>query len=180
VRRKGAEDDSIESGKARPVSFGAWILVPPITLTLLVLGWGGWHAYTSYQASRVVITRFVEGEDLRDLMLALDNRRRLAAQMAVATGQSLWADRYEEANTALARSLETALASASDTGMIQTLGTMRELHRETAAHEQDAVRQAFAGDRVQAEKALVQPGHLEDHAAFEDAVTTLVGMSRDI
>lgn len=180
VRPTGAEDNSIESGNARPIGLGVWRLVPPITLTLLVLAWGGWHAYTSYQASRLVIARFVEGEDVRDLMLALDNRRRLAAQMAVATGQSLWADRYEEANTALARSLDTALASARDPGVIQTLDTMRELHRKTAAYEQYAVRLSFAGDRVRSEKALAQPGHLEDHAAFEDAVTTLVGMSRDI
>ena len=126
-----------------------------VVLVLLVwLGWTGQHTRT---AMHVAAQKAVRVAELRGTIAYLDEWLTMSAQMAAATGERQWSDRYEEAapklDAAIAEATELAPADAREA----LVSTTTEAHRDLVTMERRALSLAAAGDLAAARVLLNGP-----------------------
>ena len=71
-------------------------LMVAVLLTGAVLAWLMWEALSNLQTTRRTVAREAEIEELRSVIVHLDEVLTMSALMAVATGDPSWVERYEE------------------------------------------------------------------------------------
>ena len=133
---------------------------PRIGLTLVfvvataLLGWLGWLGTETREQARLATRKAVRIAELRVTIVDLNEWLVMSAEMAAATGDHRWADRYED----IAPKLDAAIGEASEIAtpdVRQTLAeTAGEAHRDLVAMERRSLALAAVGD-LQAARALL-------------------------
>ena len=72
------------------------ILTVVIVANLAALAWFGWGSYTSYRDFQVTEERQMKVEELRGIIVHLDEVLTMSARMAAATGDIKWEKRYRK------------------------------------------------------------------------------------
>ncbi len=93
-----------------PDNFPMRFLAAAIVLTGLVLCWGAWHAFLSYQESRVIREQHFRIQQLQGSILYLDEVLTMSARMAVATGDARWEQRYRKYEPVLDSAIKEVMA----------------------------------------------------------------------
>jgi len=89
-----------------PIGF----LTVAVLVTVVALGWATWEISRGYLTTRRTTERNAQIEDLRGVIVHLDEVLTMSARMAVATGDHKWVDRYREYEPRL----EAAIKNARD------------------------------------------------------------------
>jgi diguanylate cyclase (GGDEF)-like protein len=140
------------SGRVKRLAF--------LVLVAVVLGLLTWLATTGMQ-TRIETQRAgqqaIRVAELRGTIAYLGEWRTMSAHMAVASGESRWIDRYEEAGPRLEAAIAEALRLATPEVGVQLSNTIREAHRDLIAMQATALRLARDGDRDGARALLEGP-----------------------
>lgn len=167
-----------ESGHA--VSLGIRVLGLPIALTLAALAWQAWHAYASFRASDDLIAHYVETENFRTLVNALESRKQMSVQIGAEPAQSLWINYYHNSVSSLQDALDRATASTSDhPAAAKILDRVQTLHRAVTDWEARSIRLVLAGDLDGAAKTLFADAYIRDRAEFRESVDAAVHAIRE-
>jgi signal transduction histidine kinase/DNA-binding response OmpR family regulator len=92
-----------------------------LVVTALALGCLSWNAVTSIKQIRDVKERHLRIEDLRGIIVHLDEVLTMSARMAAATGETQWEERYRRFEPELGRAIEEALSLAPDAGATEVI-----------------------------------------------------------
>src|SRR5688500_5250422 len=85
-----------------------------LALTLATFGWVVWNAYASYRGADSHKSRDLRVEELRGVILHLDEVLTMSARMAAATGDLHWETRYLESEPTLDAAIKETMALAPD------------------------------------------------------------------
>ncbi len=87
-------------------------------LTYLTLIWSGWHVYQTYDSSQTASERQLQVSELRGVIVHLHEILSMSTQMAVATGDLKWEQRYRQYEATLAAVIQKSqlYVSAADKG----------------------------------------------------------------
>lgn len=153
-------------------------LVLPAALTLVMLGWQGWHAYTSYDFGRQITEEFLVTERWRDRILKLDQDRQHSGQMAVATGDRRWLERYDEETRALFDLIAAPAGRGDQPALSDALSRLRSIAEGLRDTETESFRHLATGDRAAAQALVTSPAHISQHAALMDTLDSYVRETR--
>ena len=153
-------------------------LALPAALTLLMLGWQGWHAYTSYGFGQQITKEFLETEGWRDRILELDQDRQHSGQMAVATGDGRWRERYDEETRALFDLIVAPAGRSDQPALSEALSRLQSAVEDLRNTETEIFRHLATGDRAAAETLVMSPAHIGQHAALIDTLDSYVREAR--
>ncbi len=93
------------SGRRSPVLF----LAAVVLLNCMALLWMGWRAHHYDDSSRVAYERTRRSEELRGIIVYLDEVLTMSARMAAATGDSQWEERYRNYEPKLDAAIKEAI-----------------------------------------------------------------------
>ncbi len=96
------------SGTGSPLAFLSVVL----TLTWIVLLWSAWQTYDSYRDSKMAMQQRVRIDELRGLVVHLDEVLTMSARMAAATGDMQWEERYRRFEPQLDAAIKEAMELA--------------------------------------------------------------------
>ncbi len=140
-----------------------------LALTLATLGWVGWNAYASYREVDTHASRDLRVEELRGVILHLDEVLTMSARMAAATGDLRWEARYRQFEPVLDAAIKETMALApgaaaiagstqtdeANTKLVATEGRAFALIRDGRAEDARAV---LFGQAYEEQKALYAAG----------------------
>lgn len=121
---------------------------------LAILSWTG---ATTREEVRVASQRAVRVAELRGTITYLDEWLTMSAHVAAATGESRWADRFEEAVPKLDAAIAEAAELAPPDVRLQMATTTDEAHRDLLTMERRALALAAMGDMHSAHALLEGP-----------------------
>jgi signal transduction histidine kinase len=96
VRMSQDEAEMVRGGAGADSRFPIGFLTVAVLVTVVALGWATWEISRGYLTTRRVAERNAQIEDLRGIIVHLDEVLTMSARMAVATGDHKWVDRYHE------------------------------------------------------------------------------------
>ena len=114
-----------------------------LALTIASFGWVVWNAYVSYRDAASHGSRDRRVEELRGVILQLDEVLTMSARLAAATGDSRWETRYHQFEPKLDAAIKETMALASDDSAIAASTQTDVANAKLVAMET----QAFALDR---------------------------------
>ncbi len=123
-----------------------------LALTLATFGWVVWNAYASYRDADSYRSRELRVEELRGVILHLDEVLTMSARMAAATGDLRWETRYHQSEPELDAAIKETMALVPDDSVI-------------AGSSQTDVANAKLVDMETQAFALVRDGRAEDARA---------------
>ena len=143
-----------------------------LALTLATFGWVVWNAYASYRGTDSLKSRDLRVEELRGVILHLDEVLTMSARMAAATGDLRWETRYHESEPTLDAAIKETIALAPDAsgGSTQTDAANAKL----VAMEQQAFALVRAGRAADARAVLFAPAYEEQKALYAGGMTALL------
>ena len=123
-----------------------------------------WTGATTREEMRVASQRAVRVAELRGTITYLDEWLTMSAQVAAATGERRWADRFEEAVPKLDAAIAEAAQLAPPDVRMQMATTTDEAHHDLLTMERRALTLAAGGDLRAARDLLGGPefGYLKD------------------
>lgn len=152
----------------------SWLAFPA-ALTFLMLGWQGWHAYSSYDFGQEIAAKVEQTEEWRNRILTLDHHRQLSEEMAVTTGDVRRREQYEAATRAfIERVAELVDQPARGAALSRLQAAIADLH----SAEAEISERLAEGDRPAAQALAMDPAHVARHAALIEALDTYVGETR--
>ncbi len=86
------------------------ILTVVMVANLVALAWFGWDSYSSNRDSQVTEERQMKVEELRGIIIHLDEVLTMSARMAAATGDLKWEERYREFEPKLDAAIKEVMA----------------------------------------------------------------------
>src|ERR1700680_1694612 len=89
-------------------------LLVALVVTALALGCLSWNAVTSINRIQGRKERHLRIEELRGMIVDLDEVLTMSARMAVATGEPQWEERYRKFEPKLGKAIEEVLSLARD------------------------------------------------------------------
>lgn len=92
-----------------------------LVVTALALGCLSWNAVTSIKQLQDVKERYLRIEDLRGMIVHLDEVLTMSARMSAATGETQWEERYRKFEPQLGKAIVEALSLASDPGAAEVI-----------------------------------------------------------
>ncbi len=144
------------------------------------LGWLGWTGVTTREEMRAASQRAVRVAELRGMIVYYDEWLTMAAQMAAASGERRWAERFDEAAPKLDATIAEAIELATPEIKAALFETTDEAHRDLDTMERRALALAAEGSLPAARALLNGPdfSYLKDvYAAgievFGQDLTTL-------
>ena len=139
----------------------SWLAIVPI---VALLAWLASSGRQTQEEIRVVSHRAVRVAELRETIGYLNEWLAALAQVAVASGEIRWADRYDEVAPKLDDAIAEAVALATPAGRAALASTMGEAHRDLSTMERRAIKSAAAGDKSSAQALLNGPeyAYLQD------------------
>ncbi|MHC5007666.1 MAG: hypothetical protein ACYTGF_09950, partial [Planctomycetota bacterium] len=149
------EEALIVRGQADPDSrFPIGFLTVAVLVTVVALAWSTWEISRGYLTTRRVAERNAQIEDLRGVIVHLDEVLTMSARMAAATGDNEWVDRYREyepqLEVAIKKDREIAPEAYHGEGAAQTEAANIELvEMEKRAFD------LIAGDRIEEARELL-------------------------
>ena len=154
--------------------FPVWFLSVAIGLTGLLcvsVGWNAWQSQHSHVFIQKQATRF---EELRGTILRLDEVLTMSAQMAAATGEARWEQRYRQFELQLDAAIKEAIRLDPDprvTGFAQQtdVANLKLVEMENRAF--DFVR---AGNMIAARAVLFSPAYEEQKQVYADGIRRLL------
>jgi signal transduction histidine kinase/DNA-binding response OmpR family regulator len=170
-QRGVSEDNGSNLQSASVLRFPTRLCAITLALTLATFGWVVWNAYASYRDVDSHRSRDQRVEELRGVILHLDEVLTMSARMAAATGDLRWEARYRETEPKLDAAIKEAMALAPGNaiaGSTQTdVANARLVEMET---------QAFAfvrsGRLEEARAVLSAAAYEEQKALYAGGMTT--------
>jgi signal transduction histidine kinase/CheY-like chemotaxis protein len=149
-----------------------------LVLTLATFGWVVWNGYMSYRDAGIHRSRDLRGEELRGVILHLDEVLTMSARMAAATGDLRWEARYRAFEPALDAAIKETTAAASGepslAGSQETdLANAKLVAMENRAFE--LVRDGRAGD---ARAVLSAQAYEQQKAIYANGLTSMLSEVR--
>ena len=92
-----------------------------LIVTALALGCLSWNAVTSNKQIHDLKERHLRIEDLRGIIVHLDEVLTTSARMSASTGETHWEERYRKFEPQLGKAIEEALSLASDPGATEVI-----------------------------------------------------------
>lgn len=126
-------------------------------LLLALLAWLGWVGAGTREEVRLAAQRAVRVAELRGSIAYLDEWLTMSAQMATATGETRWVERYDEASPKLEAVIAEAVALATPEVSAALARTTDEAHRDLVTMQRAVFRLAAEGDRDTARALLDSP-----------------------
>ncbi len=149
-----------------------------LALTIASLGWVAWNAYASYHDSASDRSRDLRLEELRGVILRLDEVLTMSARMAAATGNLSWETRYHQSEPELDAAIKETIALASGAsagaGPTQTDAANEKL----VATENQAFALVREGRAEDARAVLFGPAYEEQKALYAGGMATMLTDAR--
>ena len=98
----------LQSHYSKPVK----ALTATVLFTVIVIGWLGWNTYATQQTTDVQNRRNIRIEELRGIIVHLDEVLTMSARMAATTGDLQWEIRYQQYEPELDAAINEAIALA--------------------------------------------------------------------
>jgi diguanylate cyclase (GGDEF)-like protein len=146
-------------------AFGAAALVA------LVLGGERWLFHHDHQAAQA---RVLEASRLADAVLLHDEQLTMSAQLAAASGQAKWAERYEEKLPLIDKAIADAAALAPPAAAQRFDQATRLANDRLVEMERAALAAVRAGDAAAAQALLDSPAYAEQKAVLAQGSDALM------
>ncbi len=130
------------------------LLVATMTFTVIVLLAMVWSAFDSYQNTSNLQPSDLRVEELRGQIIHLDEVLTLSAQMAAATGDLRWEERYRRFRSQLDAAIIEVQRLITDSGSSEAAGQIAAANRQLLDMEDQAFAAVRAGRREQASGLL--------------------------
>ena len=138
-------------------------------VTMVLLGWLTWSLYAEYRAFQDASTRLLQLSDARGAVTHLDEVLTMSANMAAATGETAWIDRYRQFEPQLTAAIESAIAVARSPAVEAAIAAtdaantaLVEMENRSFAHvlegRPDLARAILTGEEYAAQKRVYAAG----------------------
>ena len=129
-----------------------------LALTLATFGWVVWNAYASYRDADSYASRDLRVEELRGVILRLDEVLTMSARMAAATGDLSWETRYHQSEPTLDAAIKETMALAPGDAAIAGSTQTDVANAKLVAMENQAFALVRDGRAEDARAVLFAPG----------------------
>ena len=169
-----AEDRVLIQERPSVLRFPTRLCAITLALTLATFGWVVWNAYASYRDADSYRSRERRVEELRGVVVHLDEVLTMSARMAAATGDLRWEARYHESQSKLDAALKETMALAP--GAVALAGSTQTDVANATLVEMETT--AFAlvrdGRAEDARAVLLAPAYDEQKALYAGGMTILL------
>ena len=162
-----AQHDSI-------VRFPTRLCAITLGLTLATFGWVVWNAYASYRDADSYRSHDSRVEELRGVILRLDEVLTMSARMAAATSDSRWEKRYRQYEPELDAAIKETMALAPGDTAIAASAQTDVANAKLVAMENQAFALVRAGRGEDARAVLFAPAYEEQKTVYADGMTALL------
>ena len=161
------EDDSI-------VRFPTRLCAITLGLTLATFGWVAWNGYATYRDDDLYRSRDSRLEELRGVILHLDEVLTMSARMAAATGESRWEKRYRKYEPELDAAIKGTMALAPGDSAIAASTQTDVANAKLVAMENEAFAFVRDGRGENARIVLSAPAYEEQKALYAEGMNALL------
>ena len=156
----------------RPALGGAsrGLVIATTVATPLFLAWLGWTGKRTRDKLRVATQQAVRVAELQGTIAHLDEWLTMSAQMAAATGEPCWPERYEEAGPKLDAALAEAAGLATSTVRETLTTSVQDANRDLVVMERRALELARCGDLAEARAILNLPEFTDLKATYSAGI----------
>lgn len=120
----------------------------------IAFAWFTWNIYQSYRVAEMVKERYLRIEELRGMIVHLDEVLTMSARMAAATGDPQWEERYRQFEPPLDAAIKEAIALAPYSDVAKLAAQTDEANRQLVEMENRAFALVRAGRPAAARAVL--------------------------
>jgi signal transduction histidine kinase/CheY-like chemotaxis protein len=145
-----------------------------LALTLTTFGWVVWNAYASYRDADAYRSRDLRVEELRGVILHLDEVLTMSARMAAATGDQRWETRYHQFEPTLDGAIKETMALAPAGSAVAGSTQTDVANAKLVAMENHAFALIRAGRAEEARAVLFGQAYEEQKALYAGGMTAVL------
>ena len=176
--RDTSEEGAATSEHESILRFPTQLCVVTLALTLASFGWVLWNAYARYHNSAADRSRDLRVEELRGVILRLDDVLTMSARMAAATGDLIWETRYHQSEPKLDAAIKETMALAPDESAYAGSTQTDTANLKLVAMENQAFAFVRDGRPADARAVLFGQAYEEQKALYAGGMTTLLSGAR--
>ena len=159
--------------------FPVWFLSVALGLTATVCTWLGWSAVASLQFHELSQRRTVRFEQLRGVILHLDEVLTMSARMAAATGEPRWEQRYRQFEPQLDAAIKEAIRLDPDPRIARAARQTDMANLKLVEMEYRSFDLVRAGHAAAARALLISPAYEEQKQIYADGMGRLLAVLTD-
>jgi HPt (histidine-containing phosphotransfer) domain-containing protein len=145
-----------------------------LALTLASFGWVVWNAYSSYRDAGTSVSLDLRVEELRGVILHLDEVLTMSARMAAVTGDLRWETRYRQFEPKLDAAIKETMALAPGDAPIVGATQTGVAKAKLVVMENQAIALVHDGRFEDARAVLFGPIYEEQKAIYAGGMTALL------
>jgi signal transduction histidine kinase/DNA-binding response OmpR family regulator len=154
--------------------FPTQIIAITLALTLASFGWVVWNAYASYRDADSYASRNLRVEELRGVILHLDEVLTMSARMTAATGDLSWETRYHQSEPKLDAAIKETMALSSGDSAFAGSAQTDAANAKLVAMENQAFALIRSGRAEDARAVLFGQAYEAQKALYASGMTTLL------
>jgi len=157
-----------------PVGF----LTVAIALTAAALSWSGWNAYLLYSLAETTQRQYLRSEELRGVIVHLDEVLTMSARMAAATGDPNWEHRYNRFEPQLDAAIKDLLRLPQPEGVREVIAQTEIANIRLVAMEKQAFGLIVEGEADEARAVLFGEEYESQKRAYAEGMTGFMARMR--
>jgi signal transduction histidine kinase/DNA-binding response OmpR family regulator len=161
-------------GPERALRFPTQLCAITLALTLATFGWVVWNAYATYRDADIYRSRDLRIEELRGIILRLDEVLTMSARMAAATGDLRWEARYRGSEPTLDAAIKETMAAAPGDAAIAGSAQTDVANAKLVAMENEAFALVRAGRAEDARAVLFAQAYEDQKAVYAEGMTSVL------
>jgi two-component system sensor histidine kinase/response regulator len=149
-----------------------------LVLGLATFGWVAWNAYAGYRDAEAFRRRDVRSQELRGIILHLDEVLTMSARMAAATGDLRWEVRYRRYEPDLDRAIKEAIALTGGGSAVTPSAQTDAANARLVAMENQSFDFVRGHRDADARAVLFSPAYEEQKAFYAQGMSDLLSVIR--
>ena len=147
-------------------------------LTIFAFGWLGWIIFDTVRDGRLNTEKMSRVDQLRGVIVHLDEVLTMSARMAAQTGDSRWEKRYKQFEPKLNAAIQETMKIGKDFSGKEVLTTMAEANFNLVEMEQRAFTLISEGRHQEAMAVLMSPEYETQKSRYSEGTSSFVSQLR--
>jgi len=161
-------------GPDSSLRFPTQIIAITLVLTLASFGWVVWNTFAGYRGADAYAPRNLRVEELRGVILHLDEVLTMSARMAAATGDLSWETRYHQSEPQLDAAIKETMALSPGDSAFAGSAQTDAANAKLVAMENQAFALVRHGRAEEARAVLFGQAYEAQKALYASGMTTLL------
>ena len=146
------------------------LLTIALFLTTMTFAWFGWIIFDLSREAKVFRDQSLRTEELRGVIVHLDEVLTMSARMAAATGDPKWEERYRHFDPLLDAAIKETVRLGTSPSSVKTAASTDEANIKLVAMENRAFALVRAGRKEEAQAVLFSPEYEAQKQIYADGI----------